>query len=90
MLFGVQDDDSAAKPDLISDIYFSLCPADTCHTFHAKPDYAVAQVGHVCGIGAAGWRDGRHAVGLILVLTILGLLIYSIALMRALRRALRS
>jgi hypothetical protein len=41
MLFGVQDDDSAAKPDLISDIYFSLCPADTCHTFHAKPDYAV-------------------------------------------------
>jgi hypothetical protein len=41
MLFGVQDDDSAAKPDLISDIYFSHSPADTCHTFHAKPHYAV-------------------------------------------------
>jgi hypothetical protein len=41
MLFGVQDDDSAAKPDLISDIYFSHSLADTCHTFHAKPHYAV-------------------------------------------------
>jgi hypothetical protein len=41
MLFGVQDNDSAATPDLISDIYFSHSPADTCHTFHAKPHYAV-------------------------------------------------
>jgi hypothetical protein len=41
MLFGVQDDDSAAKPDLISDIYFSHSLADTCHTFHAKPHYAL-------------------------------------------------
>ena len=41
MLFGVQDDDSAAKPDLISDIFFSPAPAHTCHTFHPKPHYAV-------------------------------------------------
>jgi hypothetical protein len=41
MLFGVQDDDSAAKSDLISDIYFSPAPPFTCHTFHAKPHYAV-------------------------------------------------
>jgi hypothetical protein len=41
MLFGVQDDDSAATPDLISDIYFSPAPAHTCHTFHPKPHYAV-------------------------------------------------
>lgn len=42
MLFGVQDDDSAAKPDLISDIFFSPGPTPfTCHTFHAKPHYAV-------------------------------------------------
>jgi len=41
MLFGVQDDDSAAKPDLISDIFFSPAPPFTCHTFHAKPHYAV-------------------------------------------------
>jgi hypothetical protein len=41
MLFGVQDDDSAAKADLISDIYFSPAPPFTCHTFHPKPHYAV-------------------------------------------------
>lgn len=41
MLFGVQDDDSVAKPDLISNIFFSPAPAHTCHTFHAKPHYAV-------------------------------------------------
>jgi hypothetical protein len=41
MLFGVQDNDSAAKPDLISDIYFSPAPPFTCHTFHAKPHYTV-------------------------------------------------
>ena len=41
MLFGVQDDDSAAKADLISDIFFSPAPPFTCHTFHAKPHYAV-------------------------------------------------
>jgi hypothetical protein len=41
MLFGVQDDDSAATPDLISDIYFSPAPAHTCHTFHPKPHYTV-------------------------------------------------
>jgi hypothetical protein len=41
MLFGVQDDDSAAKPDLISDIFFSPAPPFTCHTFHPKPHYAV-------------------------------------------------
>jgi len=41
MLFGVQDDDSAAKADLISDIYFSPAPPLTCHTFHPKPHYAV-------------------------------------------------
>jgi hypothetical protein len=41
MLFGVQDDDSASKVDLISDIFFSPAPPFTCHTFHAKPHYAV-------------------------------------------------
>jgi hypothetical protein len=41
MLFGVEDDDSAAKPDLISDIFFSPAPPFTCHTFHAKPHYSV-------------------------------------------------
>jgi len=41
MLFAIQDDDSAAKADLISDIYFSPAPPFTCHTFHAKPHYAV-------------------------------------------------
>jgi hypothetical protein len=41
MLFGVQHDDSAATADLISDIYFSPAPPFTCHTFHAKPHYAV-------------------------------------------------
>jgi len=41
MLFGVQDDDSASKADLISDIFFSPAPPFTCHTFHAKPHYAV-------------------------------------------------
>jgi hypothetical protein len=41
MLFGVQDDDSAAGPDLISNIYFSPAPAYTCHTYHAKPQFAV-------------------------------------------------
>ena len=41
MLFGVQDDDSAAKTDLISDIFFSPAPPFTCRTFHAKPHYAV-------------------------------------------------
>lgn len=41
MLFGVQDDDSASKADLISDIFFALVPPFTCHTFHAKPHYAV-------------------------------------------------
>jgi hypothetical protein len=41
MLFGVQDDDSAAGPDRISNIYFSPAPAFTCHTFHAKPQFAV-------------------------------------------------
>jgi len=45
MLFGVEDDDSASKPDLISDIFFSPAPPFTCHTFHAKPHY-VAQ-GHI-------------------------------------------
>jgi hypothetical protein len=45
MLFGVQDDDSTAKPDLISDIFFSPAPAHTCHTYHAKPHYAVQ--GHI-------------------------------------------
>ena len=45
MLFGVEDDDSAAKSDLISDIFFSPAPPFTCHTFHAKPHYAVQ--GHV-------------------------------------------
>lgn len=41
MLFGVQDDDSASKADLISDIFYSPAPPFTCHTFHAKPHYAV-------------------------------------------------
>lgn len=41
MLFGVQDDDSASKADLISDIFFSPAPPFTCHTFHPKPHYAV-------------------------------------------------
>ena len=41
MLFGVQDDDNAATPDLISNIYFSPAPPFTCHTFHAKPQIAV-------------------------------------------------
>jgi hypothetical protein len=41
MLFGVQDDDSAAKADLISNIYYSPAPPLTCHTFHAKPQIAV-------------------------------------------------
>lgn len=41
MLFGVLDDESAGKADLISDIYFSPTPAYTCHTFHAKPRYVV-------------------------------------------------
>ena len=41
MLFGVQDDDSSAKADLISDIFYSPAPPFTCHTFHAKPHYAV-------------------------------------------------
>jgi hypothetical protein len=41
MLFGVQDDDSAAKADLISNIYYSPAPPFTCHTFHAKPQIAV-------------------------------------------------
>jgi hypothetical protein len=33
------------KPDLISDIFFSPAPPFTCHTYHAKPHYAVQ--GHV-------------------------------------------
>jgi len=41
MLFGIQDDESTAKADLISDIYFSPAPPFTCHTFHARPHYAV-------------------------------------------------
>ncbi len=41
MFFGVQDDDSASKADLISDIFFLPAPTLTCHTFHAKPHYAV-------------------------------------------------
>jgi hypothetical protein len=41
MLFGVQDDDSAAGRDLISNIYFSPAPAYTCHTYHAKPLFTV-------------------------------------------------
>ena len=41
MLFGVQDDDSSSKADLISDIFFSPAPPFTCHTLHAKPHYAV-------------------------------------------------
>jgi hypothetical protein len=45
MLFGVKDDDSAAKADLISDIFFSPAPPFTCHTYHAKPHYAVQ--GHI-------------------------------------------
>jgi hypothetical protein len=45
MLFGVQDNDSSSKADLISDIFFTPAPAFTCHTFHAKPHYAVQ--GHI-------------------------------------------
>jgi hypothetical protein len=41
ILFGVEDDDSASKPDLISDIFFSPAPPLTCHTFHPKPHNAV-------------------------------------------------
>ena len=42
ILIGVQDDDTAAKPDLISDIFFSpSTPPATCHTFHATPHSAV-------------------------------------------------
>jgi hypothetical protein len=41
MLFGVQDDDSTGKADLISNIYYSPAPPFTCHTFHAKPQIAV-------------------------------------------------
>jgi hypothetical protein len=41
MLFGVQDDDSGSKTDLISYIYYSPAPPFTCHTFHAKPQFAV-------------------------------------------------
>jgi hypothetical protein len=41
MLFGVQDDDSAAKADSISDIFFSPAPPFTCHTYHPKPHYTV-------------------------------------------------
>jgi hypothetical protein len=41
MFFGVQDDDSASKADLISDIFFLPAPTLTCHTFHAKPHYGV-------------------------------------------------
>jgi hypothetical protein len=41
MLFGVQDDDSTGKADLISIIYYSPAPPFTCHTFHAKPQFAV-------------------------------------------------
>lgn len=41
-LLGVADDDSASKPDLISDIFFSPGPTPfTCHTFHAPPHRAV-------------------------------------------------
>jgi hypothetical protein len=45
MLFGVRDDDSSSKADLISDIFFSPAPPFTCHTYHAKPHYAVQ--GHI-------------------------------------------
>jgi hypothetical protein len=45
MLFGVQDDDSSSKADLISDIFFTPAPAFTCHTYHAKPQHAVQ--GHI-------------------------------------------
>jgi hypothetical protein len=42
ILFGVQDDDTASKPDLMSDIFFSpATPPVTCHAFHATPHYAV-------------------------------------------------
>ena len=41
MFFGVQDDDSASKADLISDIFFLPAPTLTCHKFQPKPHYAV-------------------------------------------------
>jgi len=41
MFFGVEDDDSASKADLISDIFFLPTPTLTCHKFHPKPHYAV-------------------------------------------------
>jgi len=41
ILFGVQDDDSAAKPDLMSDIFVSPTTAIDCLTFHALPHYGV-------------------------------------------------
>ena len=41
ILFGVQDDDSAAKPDLMSDIFVSLTTAIDCQAFHAVPHYNV-------------------------------------------------
>jgi hypothetical protein len=42
LLFGVQDDDAASKPDLMSDIFVSPpTPLFTCHTFQAPPHYAV-------------------------------------------------
>lgn len=42
MLFVVRDDDSSAKPDMISDIFFSPGPTPfTCKTFHVTPQHAV-------------------------------------------------
>ena len=41
ILFGVQDDDSAAKPDLMSDIFVSPTTAIDCQAFHAVPHYKV-------------------------------------------------
>jgi hypothetical protein len=41
-LFGVEDDDSAPKPDMISDLFFSPGTHPfTCQTFHAPPHYSV-------------------------------------------------
>jgi hypothetical protein len=45
MIFGVEDDDSASKPDLISNIYYWPTAAFTCHNFHAKPQFVVQ--GHI-------------------------------------------